>query len=80
MLPFARASLRVRYSFQQDNDPKHTFNHIKEELEKCVFGIRARNADQNFSQLQTAWAQIPQYLLTNLIQSMPRRCQAVIDL
>uniref|UniRef100_A0A8R1EIV3 Uncharacterized protein n=1 Tax=Caenorhabditis japonica TaxID=281687 RepID=A0A8R1EIV3_CAEJA len=57
MLPFARASLRVRYSFQQDNDPKHTFNHIK-----------------------TAWAQIPQSLLTNLIQSMPRRCQAVIDL
>uniref|UniRef100_A0A8R1IQE2 Tc1-like transposase DDE domain-containing protein n=1 Tax=Caenorhabditis japonica TaxID=281687 RepID=A0A8R1IQE2_CAEJA len=54
--------------------------HLWEELEKCVFGIRARNADQKFSQLQTAWAQIPQSLLTNLIQSMPKRCQAVIDL
>uniref|UniRef100_A0A8R1EK00 Na_H_Exchanger domain-containing protein n=1 Tax=Caenorhabditis japonica TaxID=281687 RepID=A0A8R1EK00_CAEJA len=52
MLPFARASLKVRYSFQQDNDSKHTSNHIK-----------------------TAWAQIPQSVLTNL----PRRCQAVID-
>uniref|UniRef100_A0A8R1ECT7 CCHC-type domain-containing protein n=1 Tax=Caenorhabditis japonica TaxID=281687 RepID=A0A8R1ECT7_CAEJA len=49
--------------------------HLWEELERCVSGIRARNADQKFSQLQTAWAQIPQSVLTNL----PRRCQAVID-
>uniref|UniRef100_A0A8R1I571 Reverse transcriptase domain-containing protein n=1 Tax=Caenorhabditis japonica TaxID=281687 RepID=A0A8R1I571_CAEJA len=28
MLPFARVSPRVRYLFQQDNDPKHKFNHI----------------------------------------------------
>uniref|UniRef100_A0A8R1EMM4 Tc1-like transposase DDE domain-containing protein n=1 Tax=Caenorhabditis japonica TaxID=281687 RepID=A0A8R1EMM4_CAEJA len=53
--------------------------HLWEELERCVTGIRAQNADQKFSQLQTAWAQIPQSLVTNLIQSMPRRCQAVID-
>uniref|UniRef100_A0A8R1EB15 Tc1-like transposase DDE domain-containing protein n=1 Tax=Caenorhabditis japonica TaxID=281687 RepID=A0A8R1EB15_CAEJA len=49
--------------------------HLWEELERCVSGIRARNADKKFSQLQTAWAQIPQSVLTNL----PRRCQAVID-
>uniref|UniRef100_A0A8R1E800 Transposable element Tcb1 transposase n=2 Tax=Caenorhabditis japonica TaxID=281687 RepID=A0A8R1E800_CAEJA len=51
MLPFALASPKVFYSFQQDNDPKHTSNHIK-----------------------TAWAQMPQSVLTNLIQSMSRRC------
>uniref|UniRef100_A0A8R1ICG9 HTH_Tnp_Tc3_2 domain-containing protein n=1 Tax=Caenorhabditis japonica TaxID=281687 RepID=A0A8R1ICG9_CAEJA len=33
MLPFARASPRLRYSFLQDNDPKHTSNHI---IENCV--------------------------------------------
>uniref|UniRef100_A0A8R1DYR3 Tc1-like transposase DDE domain-containing protein n=1 Tax=Caenorhabditis japonica TaxID=281687 RepID=A0A8R1DYR3_CAEJA len=47
--------------------------HLWEELERRVFGIRARNADEKFSQLQTAWAQIQQSVLTNLIQSMPRR-------
>uniref|UniRef100_A0A8R1HZ05 HTH_Tnp_Tc3_2 domain-containing protein n=1 Tax=Caenorhabditis japonica TaxID=281687 RepID=A0A8R1HZ05_CAEJA len=30
MLPFALASPRLRYSFQQDYDPKHTSNHIIE--------------------------------------------------
>uniref|UniRef100_A0A8R1IEF0 Uncharacterized protein n=1 Tax=Caenorhabditis japonica TaxID=281687 RepID=A0A8R1IEF0_CAEJA len=49
--------------------------HLCEKVERCVFGIRAQNADQKFSQLQTAWAQIPQSVLTNL----PRICQAVID-
>uniref|UniRef100_A0A8R1IPH7 Tc1-like transposase DDE domain-containing protein n=1 Tax=Caenorhabditis japonica TaxID=281687 RepID=A0A8R1IPH7_CAEJA len=54
--------------------------HLCEELEKRVTGIHARNADEKCScQLQTAWAHIPQSVLTNLIQSMPRRCQAVID-
>uniref|UniRef100_A0A8R1DR91 Tc1-like transposase DDE domain-containing protein n=1 Tax=Caenorhabditis japonica TaxID=281687 RepID=A0A8R1DR91_CAEJA len=98
ILPFARASPRVRYLFQQDNDPKHTSNHIKnwfatnrvileespsqsldfnpiehlwEELEIRVFCIRARNSDKKFSQLQAVWPQIPQTVLTNLIQSMP---------
>uniref|UniRef100_A0A8R1HG12 Tc1-like transposase DDE domain-containing protein n=1 Tax=Caenorhabditis japonica TaxID=281687 RepID=A0A8R1HG12_CAEJA len=28
MLPFARVPPRLRYSFQQDNDPKHTSNNI----------------------------------------------------
>uniref|UniRef100_A0A8R1E6R8 Tc1-like transposase DDE domain-containing protein n=1 Tax=Caenorhabditis japonica TaxID=281687 RepID=A0A8R1E6R8_CAEJA len=49
--------------------------HLWKELERCVSGIRAQNADQKFSQLQTEWAQIPQSVITNL----PRRCQAVID-
>uniref|UniRef100_A0A8R1IIJ4 Uncharacterized protein n=2 Tax=Caenorhabditis japonica TaxID=281687 RepID=A0A8R1IIJ4_CAEJA len=53
--------------------------HLWEEHERRVSDIRARNADEKFSQLQTAWAQIPQSVLTSLIQLMPRRCQAVID-
>uniref|UniRef100_A0A8R1I6Y0 Tc1-like transposase DDE domain-containing protein n=1 Tax=Caenorhabditis japonica TaxID=281687 RepID=A0A8R1I6Y0_CAEJA len=44
--------------------------HLWEELERRVSDIRARNADEKFSQLQTAWAQIPQSVLTNLFQSM----------
>uniref|UniRef100_A0A8R1DFX3 Uncharacterized protein n=1 Tax=Caenorhabditis japonica TaxID=281687 RepID=A0A8R1DFX3_CAEJA len=73
MLPFARASLWVRYSFQQDNDPKHTSNHIKNWF--ATDRVTVMEWPIKFSQLQTAWAQIPQSVLTNL----PRRCQAVID-
>uniref|UniRef100_A0A8R1E8A8 HTH_Tnp_Tc3_2 domain-containing protein n=3 Tax=Caenorhabditis japonica TaxID=281687 RepID=A0A8R1E8A8_CAEJA len=34
---------------------------------------------QTSNHIKTAWAQVPLYVLTYLIQSMPRRCQAVID-
>uniref|UniRef100_A0A8R1EP99 Tc1-like transposase DDE domain-containing protein n=1 Tax=Caenorhabditis japonica TaxID=281687 RepID=A0A8R1EP99_CAEJA len=61
------------------NPDLNPIDHLWEELERRVFGIRARNADEKISQLPTAWAQIPQSVLTNRIQLMPRRCQAVID-
>uniref|UniRef100_A0A8R1EIA8 Tc1-like transposase DDE domain-containing protein n=1 Tax=Caenorhabditis japonica TaxID=281687 RepID=A0A8R1EIA8_CAEJA len=44
--------------------------HLWEKIKRRVSGIRARNADEKLSQLQTAWAQISQSVLTNLIQSM----------
>uniref|UniRef100_A0A8R1HZA6 Serpentine receptor class r-10 n=1 Tax=Caenorhabditis japonica TaxID=281687 RepID=A0A8R1HZA6_CAEJA len=53
MLPFARASLWVRYSFQQDNDPKHTSNHIK---------LIMQTSTKNFIQMCC----LPFALLTNI--------------
>ena len=38
-----------------------------------------RNKDQLFEQIQKAWAAIPQSFIDHLIESMPRRCKAVID-
>lgn len=38
-----------------------------------------RNKDQLFAQIQKAWAAIPQNFIDHLIESMPRRCKAVIE-
>ncbi|XP_011144066.2 uncharacterized protein LOC105185907 [Harpegnathos saltator] len=50
-----------------------------EELERRLAGKRATNAAQKFSQLEEEWKKIPQATIDALIDSMPRRCQAVID-
>uniref|UniRef100_A0A8R1E664 Tc1-like transposase DDE domain-containing protein n=2 Tax=Caenorhabditis japonica TaxID=281687 RepID=A0A8R1E664_CAEJA len=55
---FATDRVIVMESPSQSPD-LNLIEHLWEELEKRVSGIRARSADEKFSQLQTAWAQIP---------------------
>uniref|UniRef100_A0A8R1I4B6 G_PROTEIN_RECEP_F1_2 domain-containing protein n=2 Tax=Caenorhabditis japonica TaxID=281687 RepID=A0A8R1I4B6_CAEJA len=50
-----------------------------EELERRLKGVRASNANQKFAQLEAAWKSIPMTVVQTLLDSMPRRCQAVID-
>jgi transposase len=38
-----------------------------------------RNQEQLFEQIKKAWEAIPQSIIDHLIESMPQRCQAVID-
>ena len=91
--------------FQQDNDPKHTANNVKNYLKnkKLVvlswpaqspdlnpienlrsildLGIKARapkNEEELFQILQNQWKNISGELLQSLVESMPRRCKAVI--
>ena len=53
--------------------------HLWEELGRMLKGKTAKNANEKFAQLEQAWRSIPVTTLTNLLASMPRRCQAVID-
>uniref|UniRef100_A0A8R1EQ29 HTH_Tnp_Tc3_2 domain-containing protein n=1 Tax=Caenorhabditis japonica TaxID=281687 RepID=A0A8R1EQ29_CAEJA len=53
--------------------------HMWEELEQRLKGFRASNANQIFAQLEAAWKSIPMTVVQTLLDSMPRRCQAVID-
>uniref|UniRef100_A0A8R1HST0 Tc1-like transposase DDE domain-containing protein n=1 Tax=Caenorhabditis japonica TaxID=281687 RepID=A0A8R1HST0_CAEJA len=53
--------------------------HMREELERRLKGVRASNANQKFAQLEAAWKSIPMTVVQTLLDSMPRRCQAVID-
>uniref|UniRef100_A0A8R1EJP8 Uncharacterized protein n=1 Tax=Caenorhabditis japonica TaxID=281687 RepID=A0A8R1EJP8_CAEJA len=50
-----------------------------EELKRRLKGVRASNANQKFAQLEAAWKSIPMTVVQTLLDSMPRRCQAVID-
>uniref|UniRef100_A0A8R1E448 HTH_Tnp_Tc3_2 domain-containing protein n=1 Tax=Caenorhabditis japonica TaxID=281687 RepID=A0A8R1E448_CAEJA len=53
--------------------------HMWEQLERRLNGIRASNANQKFAQLEAAWNSIPMTVVQTLLDSMPRRFQAVID-
>lgn len=53
--------------------------HMWDVVENKLAGKRAKNAKEKFAQLEQAWREVSQETIDNLIDSMPRRCQAVID-
>ena len=53
--------------------------HLWEELQRMCGGLKAKNKEEKFAQLSQQWSEIPQHVITNLIESIPRRYQAVID-
>lgn len=53
--------------------------HMWDVLENELTGVRAKNATEKFAQLEQAWGEIQKETIDKLIDSMPRRCQAVID-
>lgn len=53
--------------------------HLWAELDTRTKGIKASNAAEKFDILSKEWEAIPKATLEKLIDSMPRRCQAVID-
>uniref|UniRef100_A0A8R1IRV4 DDE_3 domain-containing protein n=1 Tax=Caenorhabditis japonica TaxID=281687 RepID=A0A8R1IRV4_CAEJA len=53
--------------------------HLWEELEHRVQGVRASNANQKFDLLEAAWKDIAMSVIHKLLDSMSRQCQAVID-
>ncbi|CAD6200038.1 unnamed protein product [Caenorhabditis auriculariae] len=53
--------------------------HLWEELERRCANKRAKNCNEKFAQLLSEWNQIPMSTIDTLLDSMQRRCQAVID-
>lgn len=53
--------------------------HLWDELQRRCKGLKASNKAEKFAQLRQKWSEIPNEVLSKLIESMPRRCQAVID-
>ncbi|CAD6196310.1 unnamed protein product [Caenorhabditis auriculariae] len=53
--------------------------HLWEELERRCANKRAKNCNEKFAQLLSEWNQIPMSTIDTLLNSMQRRCQAVVD-
>jgi transposase len=53
--------------------------HLWDELGRRVSDQRCTNLNKLYDCLQVAWNNIPAETITKLVDSMPRRCQAVID-
>uniref|UniRef100_A0A8R1DMW6 DDE_3 domain-containing protein n=1 Tax=Caenorhabditis japonica TaxID=281687 RepID=A0A8R1DMW6_CAEJA len=49
----------------------NSIEHMWEELEKRLKGVRASNANQKFAQLEAAWKSIPMTVVQTLLDLMP---------
>lgn len=106
MLPFANEKMPTEWSFQHDNDPKHSSKLIKtflteqnvnvikwpsqspdlNPIEHLWHYVKRQLGSHSFTNktelMQTItkiWSKIPAEFCARLIESMARRCHAVIE-
>jgi transposase len=68
-----------RLEWPSQSPDLNLIEHLWKKLDDECKGLRAANVDQKFEQLYDRWKAIPQSFLDSLIESMPRRCEAVIQ-
>ncbi|KAK6755720.1 hypothetical protein RB195_014235 [Necator americanus] len=75
---FNRRHVEV-FDWPSQSPDLNPIQHLWEELERRMKGKKARNSAEKFAQFEEVWNAIPQSCVDNLLDSMPRRCHAVID-
>ena len=68
-----------RLEWPSQSPDLNIIEHMWQELERRTKNLRASNALEKFAQLEKAWSEIPYTVIDRLLDSLPRRCQAVID-
>ena len=68
----------IKMEWPSQSPDLNPIEHLWDRLEKSLAGTRARNASEKFGQLKSAWDSIDESVITKLIHSMTRRCEAVI--
>lgn len=53
--------------------------HLWEHIDRQLKGHRPKNKDELFGLISEYWRNIPPHVIINLVDSMPRRCKAVLD-
>ncbi|GFS51969.1 transposable element Tcb2 transposase [Trichonephila clavipes] len=75
-----KLGLGSNFIFQQDNDPKHTaFVNLWSHFERSVQKHQITSKEQLKSVLQDEWLNIALETTRHLVESMPRRLEAVIS-
>ena len=76
---FLRAKKISVMNWPSQSPDLNPIEHLWEELQRATKDIQVSNADEKFETLQQAWLNISPAKIDKLIESMPRRCKAVID-
>ena len=82
------SSILVKEQFQKNNinvlkwpaqsPDLNPIEHLWEEVEKRIRTQNFKNKEELMDKIQEVWNTIPQLVIDKLIDSMPRRCAAVI--